>query len=262
MKNGRGMTRRCFFVEQVDPDCQLVVITGATAHHMQDVLRLPSGAEVELCDGRGNGWTGAIVKNEKGAVHVRLLSSKTLGNESPLDLILAMALARSDRMELVVRQATELGVARFVAYPSSRSQYSLSSAQMDKRRQRWLKIAQEAICQCGRGKLPEVHIAADFADFLRWVEANVNRDQALRLAAMEGERRTSLGDVWRAFPACRQLLTVVGPEGGWSEQEWSAFTRAGFHQVHLGPRILRLETAAIALITLAQHLWGDLGGRD
>ena len=256
------MTRRCFFVEQVDPDRQLVVITGAAAHHIQDVLRLHSGAEVELCDGRGNGWTGAVVKNEKGAVHIRLLSSKTLRNESPLDLILAMALARADRMELVVRQATELGVARVVAYPSSRSQYSLSPAQMEKRRERWLKIAREAICQCGRGKLPQVHIAVDFWDFLRWAEANVERDQALRLVAMEDARRISLGDIRRAFPACRQVLAVIGPEGGWSEEEWSAFSRAGFHQVHLGPRILRLETAAIALVTLAQHLWGDLAARD
>ncbi len=255
------MTRHCFFVEQIDPDRQLVVITGAAAHHMQDVLRLPSGAEVELCDGRGNGWMGAVVKNEKGAVHIRLHNSIALCNESSLDLILAMALARSDRMELVLRQATELGAARFVAYPSSRSQYRLSAAQMDKRRERWLKIAREAMCQCGRGKLPEIHIAADFWDFLRWAEANVGQEQALRLAAMEDERRTSLGDIWRAFPACRQLLAVVGPEGGWSEEEWSAFSRAGFHQVHLGPRILRLETAAIALVTLAQHLWGDMAVR-
>lgn len=256
------MTRRCFFVEQVDLDRQLVVLTGAAAHHLQAVLRLHSGDRIELCDGRGNGWTGAVVKNSKGAVHIRLLSNRPLRNESTLDLILAMALGRSDRLELVVRQATELGVARLVAYRSSRSQYGLSPSQLQKRRERWLKIAREAMCQCGRMKLPEVHISADFRDFLQWVEEHVQPVQGLRLAAMEAERETSLGDLWRTFPTCRQLLAVIGPEGGWSEEEWDAFSRAGFHRVHLGPRILRLETAAIALVTLAQQYWGDLAARN
>lgn len=259
MKNGCNMTRRCFFVEQVGPDQELVTITDAAAHHMQGVLRLQSGEAVELRDGRGNGWTGVIVGNQKGSVQIRLTSSQQLQNESSLELILAMALARFDRMELVLRQATELGVSRFVAYRSIRSQYSLSPGQIIKRRERWLKIAREAMCQCGRMKLPEIHVAADFWDFLRWAEHNAGRHDTLRLVAMEAECETSIGDIRRAFPTHHQLLAVVGPEGGWSEEEWSAFSLAGFRKVHLGPRILRLETAAIAFVTLAQHHWGDLG---
>jgi len=233
-------------------------MTGATAHHMQDVLRLQSGDAIELRDGRGNGWTGSVVKNERGAVRIRLISYQVLPNESSLDLVLAMALARSDRMELVIRQATELGITRFVAYRSKRSQYSLSAAQMDKRRARWLKIAREAMCQCGRMKFPEIHVASDFSDFIRWTENHANQNETLRLVAMEDERQTSLADIQRSVPKCQQLVAVIGPEGGWTAEELKEFAAVGFRKVHLGPRILRLETAAIAFVTMAQNLWGDL----
>jgi len=252
------MTRRCFFIEAVEPDTDCVILTGQTAHHIMSVLRLGKGDPLELRDGRGSGWRGLIVGKEKASIRVQLTDRLPLHNESPLKVTLAMALARSDRMELVVRQATELGVHRFVAYRSKRSQYGLSDVQAGKRSDRWLKIAREAMCQCDRMKVPEIVFVPDLPKFAadQWEEKKEGK--SLRLLASEGERRSTLRDVWRSFPECDEILVVVGPEGGWAEDEVQKFKANDFRTIHLGPRILRLETAAIAFVALVQMLWGDL----
>lgn len=255
------MSRRCFYVEKVDPDDQYVILKGQTAHHVQSVLRLRSGDFLELRDGCGNGWTGTIVDKNKDTVRVRLSEQQLLQTESPLQLTLAMAFARTDRMELVIRQATELGIDRFVAYRSKRSQYGLSDAQVETRRQRWLKIAREAMCQCGRMKVPEINIVPDLLKFIAATPDVEKEGKPLRLLASEGEQQRSLADVWRSFPECAEVLAVIGPEGGWSAEEMQELLAADFHAVHLGPRILRLETAAVAFVALTQILWGDFRSR-
>ena len=258
----RKMSRRCFFIETINPDLDQLVLTGPTAHHIQSVLRMHAGDQLELRDGRGHGWNASIVEAKRGSVRVRLIAGQDLQNESPLQLTLAMAFARMDRMDLVIRQATELGIHCFVAYRSGRSQYGLSDEQAEKRRQRWLKIAREAMCQCGRMKAPEIHIVSDLQQFISEKAQNTAGAKSLRLLAVESGERKSLSDLRRSVPACNQLFAVIGPEGGWTEQEVDDFRADGYQAVHLGPRILRLETAAIAFITLAQLHWGDFSSFD
>lgn len=255
------MTRRCFYIEKIDPDADYVTLKGQTAHHVQSVLRLRSGDFLELRDGCGEGWTGEIVDRDKDTVRVRVIERQLLQTESPLQLTLAMAFARTDRMELVVRQATELGIHRFVAYRSKRSQYGLSAAQLEKRRKRWLTIAREAMCQCGRMKTPEIHLVPDLLKCLDEISHPDGTGTTLRLLALEGAERSGLADIRQSFPECSEVLAVIGPEGGWSSEEVQELLAAGFCAVHLGPRILRLETAAVAFIALTQLLWGDFGSR-
>lgn len=252
------MTRRCFFIDAVEPGADSVVLTGQTAHHIMSVLRMGKGEPLELRDGKGRGWKGLIVGQEKTSLHVQLIDKLPLRNESPLRITLAMALARTDRMELVVRQATELGVRRFLAYRSKRSQYGLSDAQAEKRCDRWLKIAREAMCQCDRMKVPEIDFVPDLPKFAAEQWGAKKDGASLKLLALEGERRSSLRDVWRSFPKCDEVLAVIGPEGGWTDEEVQEFKNADFFAVHLGPRILRLETAAVAFVAMVQMLWGDL----
>lgn len=256
------MTRKCFFIEQLDDGQELVALTGATAHHLVSVLRVRSGDAVELRDGCGVGWYGEVVAVGHGQVQVRVTARQQLHNESPLQLTLALAFARADRMELVLRQATELGVKRFVAFRSGRSQYALSGPQLAKRQQRWLKIAREAMCQCGRMRLPEINVYSDLAEFISVADSNPREQwRCLKLLAQEREEETTLTSLQGRFGEVDELVAVVGPEGGWTEEEIGQFQSAGFHSIHLGPRVLRLETAAVAFATAAQLLWGDFGRR-
>jgi len=255
------MTRKCFFVDRIDPREDYVILSDETTHHLEHVLRMGEGDRIELRDGAGNACQGVLEGREGGAVRIRLGEKRHIGNESPLHLTLALAFARSDRMELVIRQATEIGVHRLIAFRTQRSQYALSDAQAEKKRQRWEKIAREALCQCGRVKLPEIHLLSGMPEFVSNVmkSREDEPDSGLRIVAWEEERSQSLVGLWRSFTECGEVLLVVGPEGGWSQGEIQQLKGAGFHSVHLGTRTLRFETAALALVTSAQLLWGDLG---
>jgi len=255
----RTVTRKCFLIDSPPLATGLVVLGPEVAHHVRTVLRLRPGDRIELRDGRGHAWDGLLV--EAGGREVRVAVQPKLPGavESPLRLTLALALARADRMELALRQATEMGVHRFIAFPAERSDYRLSGLQGAKRKERWGRIACEALCQCGRTNLPDLQLCADLGEFLAVPCARVAAAAGgLKLLAREDGERAGLMALFERYRACREVLVVVGPEGGWSQSEGERLQEAGFQPVHLGPRILRLETAAVALLAAVQMLWGDL----
>jgi 16S rRNA (uracil1498-N3)-methyltransferase len=257
------MTRKCFLIEYQDLGVEMVTLADEVAHHMRNVLRLKPGDSIELRDGQGNGWPAVIKEMKSREVRLDVGEKQVLQNESPLQLTLALAFSRFDRMELALRQATEMGVHRFIAFRAEHSDYQLPASHQNRRKERWRKITGEALCQCGRMKLPEIAILSDTASLISaaslW-EGTEGKD--LKILAREDEDRQSLTTLHRVHPVCRQMLVVVGPEGGWSKLEGEQFEEAGFYSVHLGPRILRLETAAVGLLAAVQLLWGDLGAVD
>ncbi len=254
------MTRKCFLIEDQDPETGVVDLADKTAHHVRHVLRLRPGQSIELRDGRGNGWCGVIREMNRQGIRVAVGEKQTVERESSLRLTLALAFSRSDRMDLVLRQATEMGVHRFIAFAAERSDYHLPGPQRDRRMERWRKITREALCQCGRMILPEVSMLPDAAALISHAAAREAAEgEGLKILAREEAERQSLSALLDAYPACRRMLVVVGPEGGWSKGEGEQFLEAGFHAVHLGPRTLRLETAAVALLAAVQLLRGDLG---
>lgn len=253
------MTRKRFFVEGADPGAEVIELGGDTAHHIEHVLRLKPGEVLELVDGGGLGWVGSIEEMIPGTVRVRVTGRLDTPAESSLRLSLALAFSRADRMDLVLRQATEIGVTRFVAFRSQRSQYGLADRQAEKRRDRWLKIAREAICQCGRLNVPEIVVLSGVGGLLDWIGQGMGDESPLPILALESGEGKGIVELHRAFPKRREVIAAVGPEGGWSPEESGLLIRHGFHPVRLGPRILRLETAAVILVSSVQLLWGDLG---
>ncbi len=263
--NGDGlsgiMTRKCFFLPNLSDGEECVSLPRETVHHLESVLRSRPGDSIELRDGEGHAWEGVIEEIKGGAIRVRLLERRILHNESPLKVTLAVAIARSDRMELVIRQATELGVNRIVVFRAARSQYGLRGAQAEKKHERWLKIAREALCQCGRARIPEIMVLSEIEELLAYVPG-WEKEEGLRIkvVALESKAEKNLLALTHSVPVCKQVMTVIGPEGGWSDQEVERFRKADFDFVHLGPRILRFETAAVAIVSAVQLLWGDFGG--
>jgi 16S rRNA (uracil1498-N3)-methyltransferase len=254
------MSRKCFYVGRLGDDLSTVLIQGDAAHHISRVLRLRVGENVELRDGLGRSWRAQILDISKSAVDLRILDELTIQTESAMRLTLGLALARADRMDWMVRQGTEAGVHRFAFFPASRSQYRLDGRESARRSDRWLKIAQEAMCQCQRTVLPQISVHESVDAFIKAVSLSaVPEKESLKVLAAEGRMEKSLMDVYREHPVCSEIVAVVGPEGGWSEGEVSRFEFEGFHRIHLGPRIMRFETAALAVMVSAQLLWGDLG---
>jgi 16S rRNA (uracil1498-N3)-methyltransferase len=253
------MTRKCFLLEDENPEVGgVVTLSESTAHHVRHVLRLRPGERIELRDGRGHGWYAVIQEMHGQGIRVAVEEKQVIQRESSLRVTLALAFSRSDRMELALRQATEMGVDRFVTFGAERSDYRLAGARMERRIDRWRKITGEALCQCGRMRLPEIVMLSDTADLISHAAAwNLVDGEGLKILAKEEGERQSLTSLSDRYPVCRRMLVAVGPEGGWSKVEGAQFGEAGFDAVHLGPRILRLETAVVALLAAAQLLWGD-----
>jgi 16S rRNA (uracil1498-N3)-methyltransferase len=253
------MSRKCFYVGRLKEHVETLTIRGDAAHHMIRVLRLGVDDLVELRDGWGRSWRARIRSISKGAVDVQFLDEVILNTESVIHLTIGMALARSDRMDLIVRQGTEIGVNRFDFFPAARSQYRLGAQEVGTRQARCLKIAQEAMCQCRRTFLPEIRIHKNLDGFLEAVgHLATTGKETLKVLALEGRMERSLMDIHREHPACSEMIAATGPEGGWTEEEVNRFEREGFLSVHLGPRIMRFETATLAVMVGAQLLWGDL----
>lgn len=255
------MTRRCFFVRGIESDTGTVCLPPQASHHLERVLRLKAGEMIEIRDGTGNAWDGKIAEIEKGRVTVRLVGRRECtALESHLAITLALGLARTDIMDLVVRQATELGVSRLIAFRAARSQYGLAGDRAAKKRDRWLQIGREAMCQCGRTKMPEIRVVSDLEELLSsLLPDDGSAGNLLKIFARERELDKSLGNLKILRPVCARVLAAVGPEGGWENAEIVRLSDAGFAPVHLGPRILRYETAVVALISSMQLLWGDMG---
>ena len=256
------MTRRCFLLPAGAPDSTIFDLPAHLSRQLESVLRARVGESIELLDGQGSVWECRITEIRRGTVSVRLIGKLDhSGCESPLGITLGLAMARSDTMDLLVRQATELGVIRLAVFRAMRSQYALSGEQAEKKKQRWSRIAGEAICLSRRARSPEIDIFEDLDSFIASFEVEDWAAQdSLKLFALERKARNGIGDLrQRSGSDVRRILAVLGPEGGWDSVETAALIGTGFRPVSLGPRTLRLETAAVALVCSIQLLWGDMG---
>jgi 16S rRNA (uracil1498-N3)-methyltransferase len=217
-------------------------ITGAELRHLR-ALRLGRGARLVAFDEHGNEHEARLERLTGHVAEASILASHRPARESPFDLVLAPALLKGARMDLVVEKATELGVRR-IAPVVCRNAVATGA-----RTDRWRRIAVAAAKQSGRTAVPAVDAPRPLANLLGlpW--------PGLRLLAWEGERERSLA----ALPArAAAAVVVVGPEGGFAPGEVEHARAHGFTTLALAPRILRAETAAIVAAALCQHRWGDL----
>ncbi len=241
------MARRRFFVDEILSG--RAQIAGETAHHLTRVLRVEPGQTFELSDNRN------LYLAEVDAVRKDLVSFVIREQLEPalpvVRITLLASLIRFERFEWLVEKATELGVEVIVPVQSERSEKGLDRA-AEKRSERWRKIAREASEQSRRDRLPEI------SPVLSWAAA----------LAVEADHRLVLDEaaetkpIASALPSTRaqqnHVALLVGPEGGWTDRERSAFPAQGWVGVGLGCTILRSETAAIAGIAVIAAAWQKL----
>jgi len=225
-----------------------VALPRASAHHAARVLRLQPGDPVTLFNGQGGEFTATIVAIGRDAVEVEVGAHQSVERESPLTVTLVQALSSGERMDLTIQKAVELGVSCIVPVESERSVVRLRGERADKRVTHWRQIVIAACEQCGRNRIPEVEAPVSLSTRLAGQEGD-----ALRWILLPGAERTL-----REQPRPdRPIELLVGPEGGFAEAEVERVRAAGFLPLCLGPRVLRTETAAPALLAALQALWGD-----
>jgi len=229
-----------------------VTFDGLETRHLARVLRLGAGDTVVATDGVGHDYTVRLDAVRPRATGVVIGVADATG-ESPLAITLVQGLPKADKLETIVRAATELGVARIVPALAARTVVRLGGRQAGARLARWQRVAREAAKQCGRPVVPEVVPPRELETCLD--EAST---ADLALCVWEGETRP-LGATLAEVKPPRRVALLVGPEGGLERREVDAARARGWHVAALGARILKTETAGPALIAILQSRWGDLG---
>ena len=227
-----------------------VVLGSGAARHAAAVLRMRAGASLRVFDGQGVEFRAKLVAARRDEVHVELVEPVAALTDSPLAITLALGVSRGERMDLAVQKSVELGVARIVPLWTARSVVRLEPRKAEDRLVRWRRIAERACEQCGRSTVPVVEAPQTLES---WLGGRPRSGAAIRLAGESARVFASL-----AVPA-PPLMLLIGPEGGLDPGEAERADERGFVAARLGPRIMRAETAAIAAVTAAQLLWGDLG---
>lgn len=226
----------------------IVDLPPEASHHATKVLRMGDGDKVRLFDGRGGEWMGHLRRAGK-AMTVVLESFDDTEREPPISVTLVQGLPAADKMDLIAQKAVELGVARIRPVVARRSVIRLSGERMDRRIAHWQAVAVAACEQCRRNRVPEVAPLVDLPHFL--AEAPAPDELRLMLEPTADRRLAELPK-----PGGPVSL-LVGPEGGFEEGESAAARLAGFQPIRVGPRILRTETAGLAVVAAMMALWGD-----
>jgi len=224
------------------------------SHHLARVLRLKAGDTVVAVDGSGREFTVRLdtVAPEAAGTIVGIAVRNT---ESSFPITLVQALPKGDKLEAVIRAATELGIARVAPALTTRSVVRLDAARAASRVERWQRVAREAAKQCGRTQLPTIEAPRPLAE---WIAEPADH-RTLRLCLWEEERAPLAEALTALAPAPNGAVVIVGPEGGLTPEEVETARGAGWRVAGFGPRLLRTETAGPAVIAALQFHYGDLG---
>ena len=212
-----------------------------TSRHIQ-VLRLQPGATITLFDGRGGEYTACILQMGRHTVAARIDSHQALERESAVYSHVVIGMPANERMDWLVEKATELGVARITPLMTTHGVLRLNAERALKRQLHWQGIAQAACAQSGRNTLPQIDVPQSWSEWLNTVPRD--ETQARWLLSL-----SAASTPLNASPEVRRVLLLSGPEGGLSHDEEAQALERGFVAVNLGARVLRAETAPLAVLS-------------
>ncbi len=236
---------RRFYASNEQFQTETVTLSLEETRHLRDVLRLRESERVQVFDGDGREVLCEVERIGKRETVLKILSEVApTAPQSKLNLTLAVALLKGEKFDLVVQKAVELGVIKLVPLDTKRADVKLKDA--GRRADRWRKIALEAAKQSGRATLMSIENPTDFENFI---------ETAHGTRILFAERG---GAAFSDIKATEKITAVVGAEGGWEGAEIEAAKDKNFQIVTFGGRILRAETAAIAVASVLQHRFGDL----
>jgi 16S rRNA (uracil1498-N3)-methyltransferase len=225
-----------------------LALPEASAHHALRVLRLVEGDPLVLFTGTGGEYAATLVRADRRNAWVRLDAYAPVEREAANAITLVQGVAASDAMDFVVRRAVEMGAAAVRPVVTTRSARVPDGERAAKRLAHWRQIAIAACEQCGRNRVPPIHAAVDIGEFLR--------DRAAGRAGVVLAPEATVGIGALSIP-CGELDILIGPEGGFTQDEIAHAVRSGVTAMRMGVRIMRTETAAVAALSAVSTLWGE-----
>lgn len=239
-----------FFVEPGQIQGNRAVIRGNDVNHIKNVLRMKPGEEISLSNGLdGKEYRVGIVSFSGDEIECELRFIKEDAVELPCRVCLFQGLPKGDKMELIVQKAVELGVCEIVPVAMVRSVVKLDDKKAAAKVRRWQSVAEAAAKQSRRGKVPSVHEVAGFKEALAYASGMEIKILPYELA--EGMDKTR--ELIKSIRPGQKVAVFIGPEGGFDPKEVELAKEAGFSPVTLGKRILRTETAGMALLSVLMY---------
>lgn len=236
------------FVDQPLAIGQRFALPESASAHLVRVLRLDVGAACVLFNGDGFDYGAKLVSVQKRGAEVEVLSREPVVNESPLAITLAQGIARGDKMDWILQKATELGVSRIAPVITDRTEVKLDAERSDKKSAHWRGVLASACEQSGRAVLPELLAPQSLVKFAA-ADTNTHR------LVLDPEAGRTLAEL--QIQPGDTITLVIGPEGGLSDRDLAALRAGGYSGLRLGPRILRTETAGVAVLAALNALYGD-----
>ncbi|MBQ9364579.1 MAG: 16S rRNA (uracil(1498)-N(3))-methyltransferase [Schwartzia sp.] len=241
---------RKLFVDRID---EFLTLTGDDARHLGYSLRAKKGDKITAVDNSGEAAVMEITGFSRDTVALRLVSRESIEVESPIKICLAMCLPKSDKMDLIVQKATELGVREIQPLMSRNCVVRYDDKKRASRREKWQRVAAEASKQCGRTLIPTVNEIMSYDDFI----LSMVDDESAKYLFYEREHSPLNSRLYDESDV-KSFVLIVGAEGGFTEGEVAAAREKNIKVAGLGPRVLRCETAAIAAVSIVQFVQGDL----
>ncbi|MDH5434828.1 MAG: 16S rRNA (uracil(1498)-N(3))-methyltransferase [Gammaproteobacteria bacterium] len=220
-------------------------LPSEVSHHCVQVLRYNVGDSLTLFNGDGFDYSAKIVELNKKACQVTIESKSKNHSESKLKIHIYQSIAKGDKMDWLLQKSVELGVVSVTPVLSERSNVKLDAKRLEKKIQHWQKVVISACEQSGRAVIPKVHTPIRFDQY---------KPQSEFALYLHPQASNSISNIGKA----ESIDILIGPEGGFSDLEISDFNQRQFTDINLGKRILRTETASLAIISILQNLYGDL----
>jgi 16S rRNA (uracil1498-N3)-methyltransferase len=243
-----------FFAPSIDPGDELVVLPRDEAEHLTRVLRLGAGDTIAVFDGRGHEYLGRVVSAMRRDATVAILQRIEPVREPVVQITVAQAVLKGDRMDDVVRDAVMLGAAAIQPIVTARAESTVAALTRGGRVDRWQRVALASAKQSQRAVLPEICRPLTLAAYLDDPRPGTT---LMLVEPSSGAAATSIR-LLQDIPRPSHAGILVGPEGGWAEPEWQSAAASGVHLVTLGHRTLRADAVAIAALSILDFIWGDI----
>ena len=232
----------------------MVTIAGSEARHIGKVLRLRENDSITLFDGDGTIYNGTIIRKDQKQILVRIDDRSVACEQQDNHIILGQALPKATKMDFIVQKSTELGISRIIPFCSMRTVVRYDAQKANDRVRHWQRIAVEAAKQSGTRHIPAVEQIEHFKTLIEH-----DFDGYLKILLWEEEHALLLRQSLKPSVACRKIIFLVGPEGGFDREEVTLAREHGFTPVSLGAAVLRTETVSIAVLSVIRYEMGDLG---
>ena len=228
---------------------QIIILDEFSSHHALRVMRVKVDDFLILFNGDGFEYRGRVRDINKKTINVEILSKEKNNSESPININLFQSISSNEKMDMVIQKATELGVSSIQPIFTSRSTIKLSLDRTKKRVIHWKQVSISACEQSGRSKIPTIKSPIEFDQISKGIKTN---SLNLLLHPDNLEESSNLPNEYSG-----DINIFIGPEGGFSQDEVLLLKKQNCINIQLGPRILRTETAPLAIIAILQYKYGD-----